>query len=210
MYNIDERISRLKSRRNDGWNEALLSRGYYENFESRTNQKATKYALGAMQEVNKRSTEISIEEFEKVRDGLKSCLPGRGFNPDFRLQGSVACNIHIKGVSDVDMLEVNGDLFTYSTGGARGNLYTPSQATASPASEVLKMRSITESELEKRYYAATIDKSNAKSIQLSGGSFRRKVDVVPSHWHDGEDYQLFREEKYRGIVIVNKKNLESI
>ncbi len=54
-----------------------------------------------------------------------------------------------------------------------------------------------------------IDRSNAKSIQLSEGGFRRKVDVVPSHWFDSVNYQTYQNEIFRGVCIVNKNTKES-
>lgn len=209
MYGLDERITRLKSRRQDDWNDGLRTQGYRESFEKRTNQRATKYALGAMQEVNSRSTEISHEEFQKVKGALEKRMPPRGFTPEFRMQGSVPLNIHIRGVSDVDMLEINGSIITYAVTGAKANSYFPSADLSSAADEVLKMRSITEDELAKQYYGAKVDTGNAKSIQLSEGGFRRKVDVVPSHWFDSVDYQATSLETFRGISVVDKKTRES-
>ncbi|UWR33032.1 hypothetical protein K3759_13930 [Sulfitobacter sp. W027] len=209
MYGIDDRIARLKSRRQDNWNDSLRTQSYQESFEKRTNQRATKYALGALQEVDARSTDISYEEFQKVKEALEKRMPQRGFNPEFRMQGSVPLNIHIRGVSDVDILEINGALITYSPTGAKANTYIPSGSVSTAADEVLKMRTITEDELTKQYYGAKVDKGNAKSIQLSEGGFRRKVDVVPSHWFDSVDYQEHGFEIHRGITVVDKNTRES-
>lgn len=42
--------------------------------------------------------------------------------------------------------------------------------------------------LERRFWGAKVDKTPAKSIALSEGAFRRKVDVVPANWLDTATY----------------------
>jgi len=71
---FDERLSRLRSRRMDDNNSVLMAAGYGEAYEKRTANKATKYALGSMQEVDPRSTQISHEEAEKVERNLSEGL----------------------------------------------------------------------------------------------------------------------------------------
>ncbi len=46
--------------------------------------------------------------------------------------------------------------------------------------------------------------SGAKSITLSGGSFRRKIDIVPANWYDNKNYQQFEHEFYRDVQILDK------
>ncbi len=76
--------------------------------------------------------------------------------------------------------------------------------------DVLFLRSKSEEILERRFWGATVDKSPAKSIQLSDGAFRRKVDVVPSNWLDTVNYQRTLVDAHRGIQIVNKYTREHI
>lgn len=64
----------------------------------------TRYALGAMQEVGADYTRISIETAERVGNQLEGKLRTGGWITEFRLQGSVPLNVHIRGVSDVDLL----------------------------------------------------------------------------------------------------------
>lgn len=208
-YGIDERLSRLKNRRMDATNDVLRDRAFVESFEHRTQNKATKYALGSMQEVDPRSTEISYEEAKKVENALCERLPKHSLWPVFRLQGSVPLNIHIRGVSDVDLLEIHGRYFTYSTAGVAAGTYGGVGTGISVVQEVLNMRSISEEELRTHFWGATVDTTNAKSIQLSDGAFRRKVDVVPSHWFDSADYQLQKNEIFRGVTVVDKFTKET-
>lgn len=209
-YSIEDRLKRLKSRRMDDSNMALRMQGYVEAFERRTNNQATRYALGAMQEVDGRSTQISLEEADKVENALNQRLPKHGLRPSFRLQGSVPMNTHIRGASDVDLLEIYEDSFKFATLGPNAHQYTASTNTKTVEEQVLDMRATTEEELTTHFWGATIDTANAKSIQLSAGAFRRKVDVVPSYWFDSADYQRYQQASYRGVGIVDKNTKLSI
>ena len=207
-YSIEDRLKRLKSRRMDASNVSLANRGFMEEYDRRTKNQATRYALGAMQEVDSRSTEISREEADKVETALRDRLSKRGYRPRFRLQGSVPMNTHIRGASDVDLLEILGETITFARSGPNASKYAVSSRPGTIADEILEMRSASEEELTAHFWGATVDRSNAKSIQLSEGGFRRKVDVVPSHWFDSVDYQKYQNEIFRGVGIVNKNTKE--
>lgn len=207
---IDDRLGRLRSRRGDSSTIVVGDAFTGEAFEKRTTDKATKYALGAMQEVAPRSTEISLEEAARVQAPLKQRLNDIGINPSFELQGSVPINVHIKGVSDVDLLMVDERYLRYIVGGAKGNTYVPWVLTTSIEDELLSLRSRAEGILRNHFYEANVDTSGAKSIQLTGGSLRRKVDVVPSFWFDSIEYQRTERQQDRGIYIVDRLSRESI
>ena len=64
--------------------------------------------------------------------------------------------------------------------------------------------------MKDKYPAAKVDTSGGKAIKLSGGSLRRPVDVVPSHWHDTIDYQASWREADRGVRILDKSVPESV
>lgn len=175
------------------------------------NQKHTQYAIGAMQAVDNDYTKISIEEAERVGKQLDSGLKGRGIDVAFRLQGSVPCDIHIRGVSDVDLLVLDEGFFTYDINGPRargGHFNSPISYT--PISALIALRGGAESILKDKYPAAKVDTSGGKAIKLSGGSLRRPVDVVPSHWHDTIDYQASWREADRGVRILDKSVPESV
>lgn len=208
--NFDERLARLRSRRMDDQNIVLNSQGFGEAYEKRAKSQATKYALGAMQEVDPRSTQISHEEAEKVERNLKEGLSSEGLYPAFRLQGSVPLNVHIRGVSDVDLLVIEGVCLRRQPCEGSLKSYLPYSGAGSVAEDVLLLRAKSEEVLERRFWGATVDKTPAKSIQLSDGAFRRKVDVVPANWWDTEHYQRSLEEAQRGIEIVNKYTREHI
>lgn len=207
---IDDRLSRLRDRRSDGLTTFSEGVTAGEIYERRTSDKATRYALGAMQEVSPRSTRISIEEGEKVENCLRDGLNAVGIYPTFRLQGSVPLNVHIKGVSDVDLLLIEQEYLKVDVCGVKSNTYLPYTRVNSIEVELLDMRTRAAKILNSQYHVATVDNTGAKSISLSGGGFRRKVDVVPSYWFDSANYQATGDEASRGIMVVDRNTQESI
>lgn len=219
---IGKRLQQLKARRSGADRIAVLNSTdgldvlaksiYGESYTRRAaGQKHTQYALGAMQPVDADYTRISLEEAERVGKQLDAGLRARGRDVGFRLQGSVPCDIHIRGVSDVDLLVLDEAFFTYDTSGsrARAGQFT-SPITYTPLSALQSLRSGAESILKDKFPQAKVDTSGAKAIKLSGGSLRRPVDVVPSHWHDTSDYQITWRETDRGVKILDKSVPESL
>ncbi|CNF37056.1 hypothetical protein ACVSUC_20760 [Yersinia enterocolitica] len=218
---FDNRINRLKSRRKGytaiaGMDSMLESKQVLLNksqqqevWENRaTGKNATRYALGAMQEVDPTYTRISIETAERIENQLKNRLSAQGIDAEFRLQGSVPLNIHIKGVSDVDLLAIDSQMFVYDNSGLKASTYTP---TTSSSIAVLKnLRHEAEIALTSAFPAATVRKDNAKSIKVTGGSLSRDVDVVPSIWWNTEYYQQTNLESDRGVAILDKTIPEKI
>src|SRR5262245_28169835 len=127
---ISKRLQQLRSRRSgidrlgslsvtartELMAESLRDETWARRAESQPN---TRYALGAMQEVGSEYTRISIETAERVGKQLGLELKGRGFSVEFRLQGSVPLNVHIRGVSDVDLLNLEASIVTYAVHGSR-------------------------------------------------------------------------------------------
>lgn len=174
-------------------------------------QPYTRYALGAMQEVGPDYTRISIETAERVGKQLSEKLTAAGFTVEFRLQGSVPLNVHVRGVSDVDLLNLEADFYTYRVTGLKARLghYT-SPTTDTSIGRLTRLRKAAEKVLIDAYPAANVDTSGGKAIAISGGSLARPVDVVPSHWHDTDEYQSSGNERDRGVTILNKKIPETV
>src|SRR5581483_9389626 len=121
-----------------------------------SNQPNTRYALGAMQEVSPEYTRVSLETAQRVGRQLEQGLTSAGYHVDFRLQGSVPLNTHIRGVSDVDLLNIDMDYTSYYVAGARSRsgLYgTPATRTSTEVLGVLRRES--ERILKSAYPAAT-------------------------------------------------------
>lgn len=170
-----------------------------------SNKPHTQWALGAMQAVDSRYTAICHEEANRVADQLKDGLRQRGIPVVFRLQGSVACDIHIRGFSDVDILVITDKFFRYSPTGIRaqrGELQR--RVTYDTLASLMELRKASEEILQYAYPAAKVDVEKDKAIGLSGGSLRRKVDAVPANWLDTDRYQETANEADRGVEILDK------
>ena len=219
--NINKRLDQLRIRRRGtdrltrlstaAQSEVLLKSRDEESWQKRaTNQPYTRYALGAMQEVGEEYTRISIETAERVGRQLDNDLTAAGFSVDFRLQGSVPLNVHIRGVSDVDLLNLDISFLTYHSQGARSLAGSYLSTSKTSIGVLTTLRNQAEKVLAARFPAATIETSGGKAIGISGGSLARPVDVVPSHWNDTIDYQNSKMERDRGVTILNKKIPETI
>uniref|UniRef100_UPI0035ADEF11 hypothetical protein n=1 Tax=Hylemonella sp. TaxID=2066020 RepID=UPI0035ADEF11 len=209
---INKRLQQLRARRDGSVRlttdslapTVLLKSVPQEAWESRgkTDQPYTRYALGSMQAVSADYTRVSIETADRVANQLAKA----NLNVEFRLQGSVPLDVHIRGVSDVDLLAVENVFLTYYTAGAkakRGFYTSPSNRTSV---EVLTaLRTKIEPALKGAFPAATVDTSGSKAVKISGGSLLRDVDVVPSHWLDTVLYQDTDRETHRGVTILDKK-----
>lgn len=222
--NIEDRIANLRARRFgldrlDRLNETARSEVVFdslsdERWQTRTagsGKPFTKYALGAMQEVGQRYTEISVETATRVGKQLKTGLTDRGYSVDFRLQGSVPLNVHIRGVSDVDLLTLDVSFHTYAKSGLRSQLghYT-SPTPRNSLGVILELREAAVPVLRNAFPAANVDNAGGKAVCISGGSLARSVDVVPSHWFDNEAYQQSGQEFERSVTIADKKVPETI
>jgi hypothetical protein len=217
---IEERLSSLRTRRKGADRLAVLAADsvtyadyqhkmpLVEAWEQRVGGKPyTRYALGAMQEVDPDYTRISMQTAERVAGQLGQRIGG--FDLDFRLQGSVPLNVHIRGVSDVDLLTlIDQQFLSYNPNGAKAHTYSPSSATS--LEQLSRLRREEEPALKNAFPAATVDTSGSKAIKLSGGSLARSVDVVPSHWYDSIDYQRTDRLHDRGVVILDRKANQTV
>jgi len=176
-----------------------------ETYQKRSSGYHTRYALGAMQAVAASYTALSVAEAERVQAQIATRLDRDGLSCTFRLQGSVPGNIHIRGVSDVDFLVLEQRFHHYDATGVLAlaghyrNPYLPSAVDT-----LLDLRHRLEAALKDAYPAAEVDCTGAKAIQLSGGSLRREVDVVPASWNDTAEYQRTQSDDFRGVNILDK------
>jgi len=175
-----------------------------EAYQRRAAGRATRYTLGVMQAVDAEYTQNSYDEGDRVQRQLQTALEDI-ISVEFRYQRSVPLDIHIKGVSDIDMLVLRTDFRTYDVHGpnAQAGQYRHPMVDT-PVSRLRDLRSRCETILTDAYPAADVDKSGAKAISLSGGSLQRKVDVVPSHWYDTVRYQFIGLEEERAVSILVK------
>lgn len=213
--NIEERLLSLKTRRKGADRLGVLTAdsvalGSYqrkmylqEAWEQRASgEPYTRYALGAMQEVDPDYTRISMQTADRVANQLGKRVGG--FNLEFRLQGSVPLNVHIRGVSDVDLLTlIDQQFLSYDPAGVKASTYWPSSTTS--LEQLIQLRRDEEPALKNAFPAATVDTTGSKAIKISGGSLARSVDVVPSHWYDTAEYQRTGTLHDRGVIILDRK-----
>ena len=218
---VNRRLSQLRARRigsdrisllDESARQEILAKSLYgEPWETRAvNRPNTRYVAGAMAEVDVEYTRISIETAQRVGNQLRTGLTKAGLPVEFRLQGSVPLNVHIRSVSDVDLLVIDGDFFTYHTAGVLAQTGQYVSTTKTSLTVLATLRQSSESILKGAFPAAKVDTSGAKAICISGGSLPRVVDVVPSHWFHTAAYQTSQAEHDHGVTILNKKVPETI
>lgn len=213
--NINDRLTELDRRRKgtdrlsrvatDSRYDVIQKSTITESYAKRSDKPHTRYALGSMQEVGPSYTQISLDTAERVGKQLQSNLD---ISVSFRIQGSVKLNVHIRGVSDVDLLTLDDRFLTYDAGGCRAHTYSSTTLRSLTALQELRRKS--ENVLVAAYPAATVDCTGGKAIALSGGSLARPVDVVPSHWNDCAAYQSSQTDHDRAVTILNKHVPETV
>lgn len=212
---IDKRLRQLNERRvpSSTMVKAALSRDsatyseyqpILESYQALSQGKYVKYAIGSMQPVNQKYTNISHREGERV---IKSLMDGLGHHsPDFELQGSLPMNLHLRHNSDVDILVLHGQFFRYTHPAIR--TYFP-YAGRDIVFEVEGLRNDAVQILGNHFPAATVTPKD-KSICITGGSLLRDVDVVPSIWLDTTEYQRSNNKNDRGVEILDRSKWELV
>lgn len=209
-----KRISRVNARRNNSGPTHLsetaasehdssywdaVTRGYV----SKTKSKSFQYALVSMQEVDKQYTEISYREAERVARQIYSGLSRQGKAVTVELQGSLPLNLHLRRVSDVDMLVWPDSFFVFDRNGSAAPSYTSSSSNS--IAEITALRSECSAVIRNSFPAATVDDSGGKCIRVTDGSLLRDIDVVPSVLYKTADYQNTQRDEDRGVEIYDKK-----
>ncbi len=213
------RLGRVNERRNNtavaslsksasfAENSAFLD-SVTEGYRNKTKSKSFQYALVSMQEVDAQYTAISYREAERVAKQIDSGLIRRGKYVTIELQGSLPLNVHLRRVSDVDMLVWPLTFFIFDNYGVAASSYTVS--TNNTVSEISSLRSECCSVIRSSCPAAKVDDSGAKCITASEGSLLREIDIVPSVLYKTAAYQRTNNDEDRGVQICDKKTNELI
>jgi hypothetical protein len=206
------RIGRVNARRS-GTGVAALTKGFSfgeglfdsvtKRYQSKTKSKNFQYALVSMQEVDGEYTAISYREAERVAKQLDTGLMKVGKVVSVELQGSLPLNLHLRRVSDVDMLVWPWSFFVYDSYGVAASTYALS--TSDAATQITTLRSESYTVLRSAFPAAKVDDSGAKCIRMSEGSLLREIDVVPSVLYKTATYQRTQSDDDRGIQIYDRK-----
>tara|TARA_R110002020_G_scaffold423744_1_gene632847 strand:+ start:6118 stop:7131 length:1014 start_codon:yes stop_codon:yes gene_type:complete len=188
------RLEKLNLRRtDDSITEAKLFNEVYHNI---SQSESVKYVIGTMQPIDPEYTKNTYIQAERVSNQLANRLT----DPcEYKYQGSVTNDTHIKAKSDIDLLVITGKFFTLE------NPQVPtSPYKGNPLKDLMDLRSETEDALENAFPRANINITGSKSISIEGGSLTRKVDVVPSNWYNTNKYTETGNNIYRGVQILDK------
>lgn len=210
--NYSSRLTELRNRRNDlsVLQEAYGVKGYtFDSFsqyikKSKEKNDVENYFFESMMPVDKIYTDNTVKEADRVKNQLDK-MKTASLNFDYEYQGSVSNNTHIKAHSDIDVLVIISKYITLQHPLVPANPYQ-----GNPISDLMELRLASEKHLTGAFPQANVDCSGAKAIGLSGGSLKRKVDVVPSNWYDTVEYDRSKEKHYRGIQVLDKYKRERI
>lgn len=194
--NYSQRLEKLKKRRlDDQLQKAILS----ESFSDVRINDSVKYALESMSPIDPNYTKNTYLASENIRNTLTKGLSNKGLSVEYRHQGSVETNTHIKLHSDIDIL-----VFTEKYHNMEPPLTPLDPYQGDPLADLRELRQESYNVLNSIYNQ--VDNSKAKSIQVFPTNPKRKVDVVPANWVNTLDYQTTSNEKYRGVHLYNKDN----
>ncbi len=194
--NYTIRLEKLKKRRlDDQLQKAILS----ESFSDIKISESVKYALESMSSIDASYTKNTYIASENIRNNLVVGLSNKGLSVEFRYQGSVETDTHIKLHSDIDLL-----VFTEKFHSMELPLIPSNPYQGDPLQDLKELRQESYNVLNKIY--TQVDNSKAKSIQVFPTNPKRKVDVVPANWVNTQDYHTTSNEKYRGIHLYDKDN----
>ena len=189
------RLDRLRSRRTD---PLFKSSGVNEVYARLAEDDAIRYAIGAMQPIDPAYTERTYEEGLRVQAHLDPGLRGAGLPATFEFQGSVTSDTHILAHSDIDLIALDD----------RSTCLEPVQHNpypyhGDPVADLRQQRSQSVRILNAAFPQVTIDQSGPRALSLTGGSLRRKVDVVSANWWDTLAYAQSGQKTDRGIQVLD-------
>lgn len=204
---FSSKLAKLRDRRIpydlalESFSFAKALRGDNEVYSRINESKAIKYALGAMQPIDHEYTENSYKEGDRIKNQLEQKLPLKGIMPDFRYQGSVTSDTHIKSHSDIDLLVIHDAFYAIEPPQKLSPLHAAYMGD--PLEDLITLRTESASILKSSFPAVTVDESGSKSITLTGGSLKRKIDVVSSNWYNTNLYAQTAQEYHRGVMILD-------
>jgi hypothetical protein len=191
------RLAKLRARRTDPLIKAAAVR---EAYDSISEEEPVKYAVGAMQPIDKEYTSKTFEEGDRVKAQLAKALNQPAETAQFEYQGSVTNDTHIKVHSDIDLLVLHTYFFSVQPPGIPKNPYQGDALT-----DLRNLRAVSSKALKSAYPEVTVDDAPGKCIALEGGSLRRRIDVVISNWWNTLEYQASGVAFQRGVQVFDSK-----
>jgi hypothetical protein len=215
-------VRRIKNRTNPNIiNESvLLDKSFSDELRDLADKKVLEYIKRAMRGVEPRYTERTLEAGNKVKRHLQN----NNSSLDYKYQGSVMSNTHIKGHSDIDLVQLSNSFYSHekmsSFSSKYNNEYFLTESQRRMLLEVIngtsyvgdvnadlkKIRIEAENVLGANYKYVDINKP--KSIEVKPTNPERIVDVVTASWFKSVDSVVKNDSELKGIQIYDKhKNL---
>ena len=195
-YNL--KLEKLKARRQDNLTKAF---SLNEAFNKMSYGKSATYALEAMQAISEEYTNNTYKQVERVQNQLTPGLKEYGIEVEYRYQGSVPTNTHIKLYSDIDLLTIHKRFYSLEH-----PLIPQYPYTGDPLADLKELRAKSFRILDTVFHACEIDNTGGKAISICGGSLNRKIDIIASNWYNSVSYDKFSIETNRGIHILDNNN----
>ncbi len=199
-------LSRLEKLRNRRVDRLINFSGVNEVYERLTAEdESVQYAIGAMQPIDPDYTRRAKDERGRIEKQLAEAYKTKGYSVDFDYQGSLENDTHIRAHSDIDILTVDG----------RWHTVEPPNRPTSPylgdtVNDLKDLRKIAVDRLKAAFPTATVDESGSKSINISGGSLRWKIDVVACGWWHTVEYVRQRQKYLIGIHILDTEKSDKV
>jgi hypothetical protein len=190
------RLEKLRNRRID----PLIKVGELNEAYARLPKEDTsiQYAIGAMQPIDPAYTKNTLEERSRVEKQLNDGYRGMELSIQFDYQGSVTNDTHIRAHSDVDLLTVEQRFIAFQPPN-----YPTSTYQGDAVADLRQIRRGAVSILKASYPTAKVDETGSKAINISGGSLRRKIDVIASNWWHTNEYLNLKQKHWLGIEILD-------
>jgi hypothetical protein len=192
----------LKNRRQDNLTKAF---SVSEGFNKKTYGESLSYTLESMQPISQSYTQNTYLACEGVQSNLQTGLGQYGIFVEFKYQGSVPTDTHIRNYSDIDMLTIHRGFYTLESPQIPTNPYY-----GIPVEDLKNLRSKTFRILDTVYSACDIDDSGSKCVTISGGSLNRKIDIIACNWFVSNQYAQQHDEIFRGIQVLDRDRSERI
>jgi hypothetical protein len=196
MANYQKKLQNLRNRRQDTFTKAFSLK---ESFNKNEFGESTTYALESMEPISETYTQNTYKACDRIVNQLTPGLKEYGIEVEFRYQGSVPTNTHIKLYSDIDLLTIHGAFYTLQSPQVADNPYL-----GDPLEDLKYLRAKTYRILDTVFPACDLDDTSSKCLTISGGSIGRKVDIISSNWYNALIYRDNHSESNRGIQVLDR------
>lgn len=191
------RIEGLRQRRYDA--NLRLSMAAPEVYDRISQTESVRYAIGAMQPIDAGYTQHTREQGRRIENQLSTGVPTKC---EFRFQGSVTNDTHIKARSDIDLLVIIKRFHW-----RKPPLQMLSRYSGDEKADMRMLRQECETVLRNGFPAASLNATGAKALSIEGGSLTRKVDVVPASWVDTVESEAGQGEAFRGVKVFDSHSV---